>query len=200
MITIYGREQSRSFRGVWALVEADVKFDYVHISRDALPEGYETLNTQIKVPTLVDADLVLTESAAIVNYAGALSKTPLIPTDPKGRAAYDNMCYFIMTELEQPLWSIGKHMRPLLPKELQIKAMATTADFEFNKAVAALLPMLADRDYAVGNDFSLADVLLAQTLNWADRFERTVPDSLLQYRDRMYERAGARKALELVTV
>lgn len=193
---LYGRGQSRSFRGVWALLECGVAFDYIHADKDQLEPGYADLNSQNKVPTLVDGDLVLTESAAIVNYAGAVSGK-LIPTDQKGRAEYDNLCYFIMTDLEQPLWTIGKHMR-LLPEAQRHEPVLKTAAWEFEKSQTALQALWQNKPCALGDDFTLADVLLGQTLNWAERFGMQVDDNLLAYRDRMYQRPACREALLLV--
>ena len=193
---LYGRGQSRSFRCLWALLESGVQFEYIHVDRENLPDNYQGLNSQIKVPTLVDEDLVLNESAAIVNYAGQLASSELIPTEIKRRAYYDEICYFIMTELEQALWSIGKHMFAI-PEEYRLKAMLKTAKWEFEKAQTALQVRLADRDFAVGTTFTLADVLLAQTLNWAVRFEMPVDQNLLAYRDRLYGRSACQRAQKM---
>tara|TARA_R110002072_G_scaffold5527_10_gene35428 strand:+ start:172 stop:717 length:546 start_codon:yes stop_codon:yes gene_type:complete len=178
------------------LLESGVQFEYIHVDRENLPDNYQGLNSQIKVPTLVDEDLVLNESAAIVNYAGQLASSELIPTEIKRRAYYDEICYFIMTELEQPLWSIGKHMFAI-PEEYRLKAMLKTAKWEFEKAQTALQVRLADRDFAVGTTFTLADVLLAQTLNWAVRFEMPVDQNLLAYRDRLYGRSACQQAQKM---
>lgn len=198
MIKLYGRGQSRSFRGVWALLECGLEFEYVHVDPENLEPGYETLNSQIKVPTLTDGDLVLTESAAIVNYAGVKSGK-LIPTDLEGSARYDNFCYFIMTDLEQPLWTIGKHMR-LLPEEHRVEGAVKTAGYEFAKSQAALQALWKNQTFALGDEFTLADVLLGQTINWAERFGMQVDDNLLGYRDRMYERDACQQALQMVEV
>ena len=193
---LYGRGQSRSFRGVWALLEADIPFEYVSVNSSNLPENYLQLNPQTKVPTLVDEDagLVLNESAAIVNYAGSLSEIELIPEQ---RADYDELCYFVMTELEQPLWTIGKHSFAL-PEEHRVEAMLSTAKFEFEKAQSALQSRFYTEAYGLGEQFTLADVLLAQTLNWAERFKMEVDENLIDYRDRMYQRPACIKGLKLI--
>ena len=193
---MYGRGQSRSFRGVWALLECGVTFDYVHVDPATLDFDYSTINSQSKVPTLTDGDLVLSESAAIVNYAGNLSGK-FIPDDAAERAAYDNFCYFIMTDFEQPLWTMGKH-RFALPEEQRQESILSTALFEFSKAQSALQTLWHDQPFALGETFTLADVLMAQTLNWAQRFEMDVDENLLAYRDRMYARDACQQALQLV--
>ncbi len=198
MIKLYGRGQSRSFRGVWALLECDLEFEYVHVDPAQPETGYAQLNSQAKVPTMVDGDLVLIESAAIVNYAG-VKAGKYIPKDLAGCATYDNFCYFVMTDFEQPLWTIGKH-KMLLPEEHRVDAVLKTAVYEFQKSQDALLALWQNQPFALGDEFTLADVLLGQTVNWAERFGMQVDDDLLSYRDRMYQREACQQALKLIEV
>jgi glutathione S-transferase len=156
------------------------------------------MNSQAKVPTLVDGDLTLTESAAIVNYAAMKSvKEGLMPRDTVGRARYDGICYFIMTDFEQPLWTIGKH-RFALPEAQRCPEIFATAAFEFDKSQKALHQYVDGHAYALGNTFTMADVLLAQTINWAQRFEMDLAPSLIAYRDRMYMRPACVRSLAMV--
>lgn len=201
---LYGVGQSRSFRDLWALEESGLPYEYINVTfgsdeaDGSLSTGYRKLNFEGKVPTLVDDDLVLIESAAIINYIGAqCPDLQLIPTDTKLRAKYDEMCFFILAELEQGLWSNGKH-RFALPEEQRVPDMLKTATFEFNKAVNTLQNMFDGQSYAVGNAFSMADILLAQTIGWAQRFEFDVPESLISYKERMYARPACLSALKKV--
>lgn len=196
MIKLYGRGQSRSFRGVWALLECGLEFEYIHVDPANLETGYAELNSQTKVPTMTDGDLVLIESAAIVNYAGVKSGQ-YIPKDLAGCAAYDNFCYFIMTDLEQPLWTIGKH-KMLLPEEYRHEPMLKTAVYEFEKSQNALMTLWQSKPFALGDEFTLVDVLLGQTVNWAERFGMQVNSELLEYRDRLYQRPAAQEALGMI--
>lgn len=205
---LYGMAQSRSFRALWALEETGIPYDYVPIklmtaaaeSDSAQNPEYLALNTQGKVPTLVDGDFILTESAAIVNYIGR--KAPASGLVPAGDAAecarYDEMMYFILAELEQPLWSNGKH-RFALPEAQRIPQMLETAQFEFAKTVSTLDHLLEDREYAIGNRFTMADLLIAHTFNWAIRFKFTVPEHYVALRDRHYQRAAAVRAMQVIS-
>ena len=101
---LYGNGQSRSFRCVWALNEANIAFEYQGIDKASFSDAFLKVSPHIKVPAFTVGDLHMSESAAIVNYAGNVSKhTSLIPSDVERRAQYDDICYFVMTELEQPL-------------------------------------------------------------------------------------------------
>jgi len=196
---LYGRGQSRSFRCLWALIEAEVAFEYVEVTPETVPENYALFNSQGKVPALVDDSFCLTESAAIVNYAGGLSPGKgFIPDDIRLRARYDQICYFVMTELEQPLWTVGKH-RFAIPEEHRHEVMFATATWEFEKAQTALGQLIADGEFSVGESFSFADLLLAHTINWADRFKMPVEPRWLQFRDVHYKREACLLGLAKVT-
>src|SRR3546814_17045214 len=68
------------------------------------------LNPAGKLPVLVDGDLVLTESAAIVLYlAEKYGAGGLMPADLTERAQAYRWTLFAVTELEQPLWRIARH-------------------------------------------------------------------------------------------
>lgn len=204
---LYGMAQSRSFRALWALEESGLAYEYVPVKLLASatePDStqnpdYLALNVQGKVPTLMDGDFVLTESAAIVNHIGRSAPAAgLLPIDdPKLMARYDELLFFILAELEQPLWSNGKH-RFALPETQRIPQMLETAKFEFAKAIKTLDHLLGNREYAIGDRFTMADILLAQTFNWAIRFQFDVPAHYVALRERHYQRPAAQRAMQVI--
>lgn len=204
---LYGFGQSRSFRALWALEESGIKYEYhattlrtpAEAPDSAKNPNYLALNIQGKVPTLVDGDLVLTESFAIVNYiARKAPDCALLPKiDTAGYAHHDELACFILAELEQPLWSKGKHVFAL-PEEQRISQMLETAKFEFNKAVNALDHLLGESEFAIGNSFSMVDLMLAHTFNWAMRFEFDVPQKYIDLRNRHYQRPAAQRAMAVI--
>lgn len=205
---LYGFGQSRSFRCLWALEEAGMEYEYINTKLRTEPEdpesakrpAYMELNVQGKVPTMVNGDLILTESLAILNYiARSAPESGLLPNDSmEAYAKIDELNSFVLAELEQPLWSKGKHWFAL-PEEQRIPAMFETAKFEFDKAVRTLDHLLSDSEFAVGNHFTLVDIMLAHTFNWAIRFEFDVPEKYQALRNRHFERPAARRAMELVS-
>lgn len=205
---LYGMGQSRSFRALWALEEAAVAYDYepVTLKTDGAEKdsakhpNYLALNIQGKVPTLVDGDLIITESMAILNYiARSAPESGLLPKASMSTyAKHDELVSFILVELEQPLWTKGKHMFAL-PEEHRVPQIFETANFEFNKAVSSLMHLWPVNEFAVGNQFSLVDILLAQTLNWAVRFEFDVPAQLVAYKDNHYSRPAVERAMAVIS-
>jgi glutathione S-transferase len=203
---IFGVGASRSFRAVWGACEAEVAFEYISLDFGSNEQGgthsseYKQINSQSKFPSLIDGDFVLTESGAILNYLAHQSKNKnLIPEDgTKERAVYEQMCLFVLTELEQPLWTTGKH-RFAIPEEYRVpQIMEKTTAFEYEKAQDALLYLMGDRPFAAGEEFTMADVLLGQTLAWAYNFKFEVADSLLEYKDKLFAREACIKAKAMV--
>ncbi len=193
--------KSRSIRAIWALEEAHAKYEYIAIQfgseeeNGALSDTYKCINSQGKVPTLEDGELVITESGAILNYvANKYPSQNLIPEDINLRAKYDELCFFILSDLEQGLWTSGKH-RFALPEEQRVPDVLKTATWEFEKAQKALGCLFDGEGFAVGDSFTMADILLAHTLSWADSFKFNVEQKYLDYRDRMYSRPACKSAL-----
>ena len=81
--------------------------------------------------------------------------------------------------------------------------MLETAKFEFAKAVSTLDKLLGDDfstidDFSIGKNFSITDLLLAHTFNWAIRFEFDVPEKYVELRDRHYQRPAAVRAMAVI--
>ncbi len=203
-LKLYGLGPSRSFRCLWALCETKLEFDYIAVAFDKEAQNstksadYLSKNPQGKVPTLEHDGFVLTESLAIVNYIESLAAQEFIPTESKSRAQYDELTNFIVTELEQPLWTNGKH-RFALPEEQRVKEIFPTAEFEFAKAVNTLDNLASVDGFVLNDTFTFADVMLAQTINWAERFEFDVSSHYIDYRDRVYQRDGAVRANQMIS-
>jgi glutathione S-transferase len=157
-------------------------------------DAYKQKNPQGKVPTLVHDNFVLTESAAILNYIDTLAEKAFIPTTAQERAKYDELSFFVLAELEQPLWTTGKH-RFAIPEAHRVAEIFATARWEFDKAINALEKLLPQREFALGDTFTFADILLAHTFNWANRFEFELPAQHLEYRDRLYQRKACQAAI-----
>ena len=100
-----------------------------------------------------------------------------------------------MTELEQPLWTIGKH-KFALPEEKRVPQIKDTAIWEFQRAAALLAGGLDKTPYLLGDRFTMADLLAAHTLAWARsaRIPHNI-DLLDDYRQRMMAREAFQRTL-----
>ncbi len=193
MIKLYGYPQSRSTRIIWLLEEIGVDYEFIKIDLMAgggQTEGYLSIHADGKVPAIDDDGFVLTESAAILSYlADKYPESKLAPEPTtQQRVKYDEWCFFVLTELEQPLWTVGKHSF-VLPEGKRVPAIIDVAHWEFLKACKVLEKRLGEQEYALGSSFSVIDILIAHTLRWAKAFK--VPSgckSLDAYRDRICAR------------
>ena len=172
MFKLYGWPNTRSLRAVWALEEAGAEYEYVAVNLtrgEGRRPSYLSVNPGGKVPTLIDGDLTLTESAAICCYVGdthpASGLTP--PCGTRQRAMHDKWCYFVLSELEQPLWTMGKH-RFALPEKRRVPAIMETAAWEFSVAAKTLASRFGDGPFVLGEQFTVADILIGHTLAWAE--------------------------------
>ena len=201
-IEIFGPAGSRTRRALWTAEECGA--DYVQVPL-AMTKGehrtdeYAAINPNMRVPAMRDGDVVLFESAAISRYiARKYPEAGLLP-EPGSVAdgLCDQWCFWVCTELEQPLWSMGKHGFAL-PEEHRIAAMHETALFEWRRAVPVLEAALRDREYLVDDRFGVADILAGHTLNWARGFKVPFGSTVLEgYLDRLTARPAFKRTLDL---
>lgn len=200
MIKLYAYPRSRSTRVVWMLEEIGVDYEFIKIELlqgAGQAEAYLKIHADGKVPAIDDNGFILTESAAIMSYLGdEYSESKLVP-EPKTqeRARYDEWCFFVLTELEQPLWTVGKHTF-VFPEEKRVPEILDVAHWEFLKACKVLEQRLQGKEYALGNSFSAVDILIAHTLRWADAFGVSSGSELLDaYREKMSARPAFERAM-----
>lgn len=205
MIKLYGLPRSRSTRVVWMLEELGL--DYLFEKIDLMQGGGQTeaylkIHADGKVPAIDDDGFVLTESAAIVTYLGDKHPDSKLVPSPRTqeRAQYDEWCFFVLTELEQPLWTVGKHTF-VFPEDKRVPEILDIAYWEFKKACKVLEKNLSGKEFAMGDEFSAVDILVTHTLRWADAFGVPSGSKVLDnYRDKIsaresFERVAAREAL-----
>ena len=192
---LYEFAPTRSIRVRWVLQELGVDFEAITVNlmtgEHRRPE-FLKINPAGRVPVLVDDDLVLTESAAILLYL--VEKYPhkgLVPTDIKQRSQVYRWLLFTVTELEQPLWRISRHT-VLYPEPLRLPAEVFLARQDFTDMVAIMEDQMQGCQFIVGDTVTIADFVCAYTLDWAN--EVGLLDNcpqLLQYLERMYARPNA---------
>lgn len=202
MMRLYGMPRTRSFRALWALEEVGAEYDYqvINLGKGQGQEAeFLKLNPGGKLPVLVDGDLVLRESAAICTYlADCYPQQNMAPAcGTPERALFNQWCFFVLSELEQPLWTIAKH-KFALPKEYRIRDVVETAVFEFSRAAKILETGLSGNRSLVGTGFSMADLLAVHTLVWAKAFKLNHGLSALDnYRDTGMQRPAYQRAAAL---
>ncbi len=194
-MTLYGFGGARSLRAIWGLKELGADFEFVPVNLLAgehrRPE-FLRLNPAGKIPVLVDGDLVIPESAAIVFYlADKYREKGLMPVDLIERAEIYRWAMFAVTELEQPLWRITRHTA-LYPEDKRLPQDIALARAEFAEMAAILDRHMAGRQFIVGNRVTVADCVTAYLMDWANEQHLLEPHkNLMAYLDRMYARPTA---------
>ncbi|WP_010093840.1 glutathione S-transferase family protein [Burkholderia ubonensis] len=192
---LYGFAGTRSQRALWGLKELDADFEFISVN---LLEGehkrpeFLRLNPAGKVPVLVDGDLVIPESAAIVLYlADKYPQKALLPVDLAARAQAYRWVMFAVTELEQPLWRITRHTM-LYPPDKRLPADIALAREDFVNMAAILDRHLDGRAFIVGDTLTVADCVTAYLIDWANELELIDAFPQLQaYLERLYARPNA---------
>jgi glutathione S-transferase len=195
MMKLYGFGPTRSLRALWGLKELDVDFEFVPVNLragDNRRPDFLRLNPAGKVPVLVDGDLVVTESAAIILYlAEKYPEKGLMPANLKQRAQVYRWMMFAVTELEQPLWRITRHTM-LYPEDKRLPQDVALARQEFVTMAAILDRHLEGRQFIVGDGITIADCVTAYLIDWANE-QHLIDDypQLRSYLERMYARPAA---------
>lgn len=197
MIRLYSFPNSRSLRAAWTLEELGLAYECQHVALDK-GEGQSAehlaRHPDGKVPVIEDGELTLFESMPICRYlAEQYGDGTLLPSDPAARAQVDQWLSFIITEVEQPLWNQAKHQFAL-PSDKRVPAILPVCAWEFQRAMSALERRYHGQENLVGNTFTLADLFLTHTLNWAAGMKHRLPEPLLAYYKRHTQRPAMAKA------
>lgn len=150
---------------------------------------YRAINPKGYVPALEldDGDL-LTENIAILQYLASES-TELLPQSGKAKWHAIEALAFVSTELHKafkPLFD------PTSPDEVKQKAKDLVA-----QRLQLLVPRLGQRQFIVGDQFTVVDAYLFVMLTWAQKQGVTVPTELQHYAATLSERASVKAALAL---
>jgi len=192
---LYEFGPTRSIRVRWTLQEMGVPFEAITVNMFAnenrSPE-FLKINPAGKLPALVDGDVVLTESVAIALYlAEKYSDKNLMPKELAERAQVYRWLLFTTTELEQPLWRIARHTN-LYPKDKRLPAEIELARSDFVPMAQVLEDHMRGRKFVATENVTVADFILAYTLDWAKLVNLLGDFPVLEaYMEAMYARPNA---------
>ncbi len=192
---LYEFPPTRSIRVRWTLQELGVDFEAIRVNLLAgenKTSEFLKINPAAKLPALVDGDVVLTESIAIVLYlAEKYPEKHLIPAGPVKRAELYRWLLFATTELEQPLWRIARNAN-LYPEDRRLPADIELARDDFKPMAAVLEDHMKGRGFIVGDSVTVGDFVMAYTLDWANQVGLLEGfPGLKAYMERMYTRPQA---------
>jgi glutathione S-transferase len=164
-IKIYGSPMSRASRVMWCAKELGVPFEHVNVPWEDLKKAdFLAINPNGKMPGFCDGDLKLFESLAINLYiAKKYGTRDLYPTNPEDEARVLQWTIWAATEVEP-------YALPALLFALGIRGNAAEASAGAEKLKPALKVLddhLKDREWVVGNRFSIADLNAASVVSMA---------------------------------
>ncbi|MEE9375798.1 MAG: glutathione S-transferase family protein [Rhizobiaceae bacterium] len=196
MYQIVGSPRSRLTRVSWALQELAEPYEIVTL-KPHTPE-ITKYNPAGKGPILVDGKIVVIDSAAIVTYLSDKHIEKGLGAAPASaeRALMDSWIHFAQNDLEAPLWLKLRHTF-LLPEEMRADVSKITR-YDFAVAIKAMDIRLGANEYAIGDRFTVADIILGHCGYWARSAKFSIEsDTVNAYFDRILSRDGLKRAREL---
>ena len=189
---LWGVGSSRALRAQWALVFLGLEYETRAIlTRTPAMETpeYRAVNPRGKIPTLIDGDLTVTESPAIVAYLAERYSTPerrLIPEGIEQRAFYFEWMSFISMELDATsLYVLRRHEGlPEIYGPAPEACVAARAYFE-RMIKAAALRLDDGRRFLLGEAFFGVDILMTSCLDLAVNYGFELPEAFAAYRARI---------------
>lgn len=189
MLTLFHAPQSRSSRLVWLVEElgADCRIEYCDIRRMDGTGAADPKNPHPdgKVPALLHDGALITESAAVALYLTGLHPEAGLgfPQGSDQRGPLLTWLFWGVGELEPALWS-------KMTGDTETNPMVQA---RYQAAVDRLLEALWEGPYLMGEQFTVADVMIGGTLGWA---RPHLPESPLldTYLERLHDRPAGQRA------
>ena len=190
-IVLYHHPFSRAATVLWMLEEVGVDHELRFV--DLLAGAHKApevlaLNPMGKLPILTDGDQVVTEVAAIGLYLAdryALGRLAPNVDDPK-RGTYLRWSFFAPSVIEPGA----------MAKMNNWEAKPSQAGWGTHEAMLqAIESAIGDRQYLLGDSFSMADMIFGGTLRYMLRFKMLEPrPALTGYAERLAARPALQRA------
>ena len=192
MYTVIGATKTRTFRVLWALEELGL--DYEHISCAPRSEQALLYNPLGKIPALVDADSIVTDSTAIITYLADKHDGLTATSGTVPRAHQDAMTMWVIDEMDALLWAHSKHTR-VLPEQQRVAEVGPAVQLEFAQSLEILVERLGDKPFLMGDRLTIPDIIATHCIGWSmiAGFP-LVPLSLKAYSKRMRSRPAYKAA------
>lgn len=180
-----------------ALYENDTAFTYRHLEHEGAGEERAALWPFGKFPVLVDDGRTVAESSIIIEHLDLHHRGPsrLLPDDPKAALGvrfmdrfFDN---YVMTPMNKP---VAETIRP----DGRPETAKGEAARELEVSYGWLEKALANRTWAAGETFSMADCAAAPSLfyaDWVHRISDAYP-AVQAYRARLLARPSMARCVE----
>lgn len=191
--------QSRAVRAAWAMEELGIDYEVERYSVGdpnlRTPE-FRAKNPNGRVPTLIDGDITLHESGAIIQYLlakysdGSLVPGVSTPEFPQYLQWFHYTEGMIMPQINNLVVETK-----LLPPEKSSEVHARRATKLLTQILAAVDAQMAGREYIIG-DFSGADFMIGHAVVMSGRLgaDMSAYDNLRAYAERIEARPAFQRA------
>ncbi len=195
MYTLIGSPSSRAFRVLWMLEELELEYELVR----AAPQSAEirAINPSGKVPALKIGEEVLIDSTAICTHLVDHHQKFTFPAGSVQHAKMMSLIFFVLDELERPLWNTAGH-RFATPEEVRVPDAIQSAHWIYGRGLKNLTKRFGEGPFLCGEAFTVADVMLGHVLGWARAFKfEDPPEPIAEYFSRLRSRPAYLRAKEL---
>jgi glutathione S-transferase len=190
MIRLYGVARSRATRPLWVLYETGIAFEQIPVIQayrledpkaadaplNTASPAFLAVNAQGLVPALQDGALVMTESLAIAWYLARAYGGDLAPKTAQEEAMALQWGFVGGTSVEDAGLRITKAVTAL-GYEAAMQEAAVQADLAALRRPFALIEAgLAGRDWLLGARFTVADIMLAECVRYAQTATELLAD------------------------
>jgi glutathione S-transferase len=156
----------RDIRVRWALEEAGLPYRVTSTPFRNRSAAHLAHQPFAQVPWLTDGDLCIFESGAILLHLGGLSDV-LLPSDPRARCDATTWVFAALNSVEIITWPWV--MLAFSPQDREGPEWKRWDDL-LKARLKRLEPILAAHEW-LARKFSVADILMADVLRLADRFD-----------------------------
>jgi glutathione S-transferase len=171
------------------------------IERDKAARGsaeFRALNPYGRIPTLVDGDLVLYESSAILTWLEErYPERPLLPPDAAGRARAAMHVKLCDIEFTPHAIRVQRAKR-MEPESTWDHAAFAAASAAVARHYVILERELEGKEYLVGGVFTHADVAYLPFLHFHHLLEVALPPNIAAWHERLAHRDSARATIPAV--
>ncbi len=171
------------------LAEKGINVDITDVTPDNLPEDLIDLNPYNTVPTLVDRELVLFETAVIVEYLDErFPHPPLMAVDPVSRAQSRLMFHRIKNDWDETV------ERLVAGNDKSAAKMRK----DLRDSLTAIAPLFSRQPFFLSEEYSLVDCAIAPLLWRLPAIGVSLPPQakpLLDYADKLFARESFQQSL-----
>lgn len=201
MITLYHCTAARSFRPLWALEELELPYELkmLPFPPRVRAKEYLALNPLGTIPLLIEGDVSMTESAAILHYLVTRhGPTPLaVGVEEADYGAYLNWLHFGEATLTFPQTLVLRYAK-FEPEERRNPQVATDYAKWFFARLRAVETAMAGRETICAGRFTVADISVGYALLLADRIglAKDFGPAVAAYWQRLQQRDGFSRTME----